>query len=88
MGWARTLLLGDVGNRLDIEDAEVEIERVKRELGQKQDTDRTQSQQIEQLLKENVQLKLGLAALAKALVGKGVLSAEDLGRWVDLIDQE
>lgn len=29
MGWLRTILLGDIGNRLDIEDSEQEIERLK-----------------------------------------------------------
>jgi hypothetical protein len=32
MGWGRTLLLGDIGNRLDIEDTERDIERLKREI--------------------------------------------------------
>lgn len=31
MGWMRTLLLGDIGNRLDIADTEVEIDRVKQQ---------------------------------------------------------
>ncbi len=30
MGWIRTILLGDIGNRLDIEDSEQEIERLKK----------------------------------------------------------
>ena len=30
MGWARTLLLGDIGNRVDIADAERDVADVRR----------------------------------------------------------
>jgi hypothetical protein len=32
MGWGRTLLLGDIGNRLDIEDTEKDIELLKKDI--------------------------------------------------------
>jgi hypothetical protein len=32
MGWARTLLLGDIGNRLDIKDTQRDIARLKLEI--------------------------------------------------------
>ena len=35
MGWARTLLLGDIGNRLDIGDAERDIEQLRKRVSRK-----------------------------------------------------
>ena len=32
MGWGRTLFLGDIGNRLDIEDTERDIHGLRRQL--------------------------------------------------------
>ncbi len=39
MGWGRTLLLGDVGNRLDIGDCEREISSLRTKLRQKSKND-------------------------------------------------
>ena len=36
MGWGRTLLLGDIGNRLDIQDAELDIEFIRKRLAENQ----------------------------------------------------
>ncbi len=88
MGWARTLLLGDIGNRLDIADTERDIEDLRGEVSSKRERDQTQDEAIKQLEKENAQLELCLAALIKTLQGKSVLSGEEVTRLVDLIDDE
>ncbi|MCZ6598250.1 MAG: hypothetical protein O7B99_11475, partial [Planctomycetota bacterium] len=79
MGWGRTLLLGDIGNRLDIADSEREIARLKRTLRNKASIDREQSKEIERL-------GMYLGALTRLLVAKGVVQANELGGLLDLVD--
>ncbi|MFH1417979.1 MAG: hypothetical protein ABII12_06810 [Planctomycetota bacterium] len=87
MGWGRTLLLGDIGNRLDIADTERDIGALKQELGRKRQLDQSQDQAIRVLQKENEELKLYLASLLRLLVSKQVLSREELSSFVRLIDE-
>lgn len=88
MGWARTLLLGDVGNRLDIEDTEHEIRRLKHDLRGKFRKDMSQDQQIEALADENAELKLYVVSLIRLLSRKGVVTADELEAMVECIDAE
>ena len=81
MGWGRTLLLGDIGNRLDIGDCEREIFGLKRKLRSKTSIDRGQSKEIERL-------EMYLGALTRLLVAKGVVQEDELGGLLDLVDQE
>jgi hypothetical protein len=86
MGWARTLLLGDIGNRLDIEDTERDINAVQRELRLSRNLDSSQDRAIEQLQRENAQLELCVAALVRALERKEILSAQEVANLVDMIE--
>ncbi len=88
MGWGRTLLLGDIGNRLDIGDCERELQSIKNSLRRNIRTDQYQEDDILRLQTENDELKLVLAALARLLVTKGVITAEELERFVKIIDAE
>jgi hypothetical protein len=87
MGWARTLLLGDIGNRLDIGDAEEDIAALRRTLKKKANTDRSQDARLEALEQENDMLKLCVATLGRLLVGKGILTIQDLSGFAELIDE-
>ena len=78
MGWARTLLLGDIGNRLDIEDNEERVAQLRAELRRQRQTDADQDVVINLLADENDQLKLAIAGLARLLVDKGVASAGEI----------
>ncbi len=86
MGWGRTLLLGDIGNRLDIADTEQDIQSLRRRLGSKARKDQAQDERLDALEQENDQLALYLASLLRLLVGKGVLSRDELTAFVDVID--
>ena len=85
MGWMRTLLLGDIGNRLDIEDAEYEIESLK---------ERTQSaltqrdRKIKELTTELGRQKLATQALARFLVSKGIINQDKLDAFITEVDAE
>ena len=88
MGWARTLLLGDIGNRLDIADTEQDIGEIRRKLLHKQILDESQDDAIQRLQEENQQLELCVAALVKTLQRKGVFTSQEVSNLVRMIDQE
>jgi hypothetical protein len=88
MGWMRTLLLGDIGNRLDIADTEQDIAHIRRKLRQKRSVDASQDQAIRQLQKENEQLELCLGALIRALEKKNIVTIDEVSNLVELLDEE
>jgi hypothetical protein len=88
MGWARTLLLGDIGNRMDIADTERDVADVRRLLRDRQQYDASQDEVIRRLRTENEQLEMGFAVLVKTLEGKGVLSKYEVERLVRLVEDD
>ena len=88
MGWGRTLLLGDIGNRLDIGDTECDIKAMRRRLKRKRSHDLAQDQRLDALEAENEELKLYLASLLRLLVARRVLAEEELAAFVALIDAD
>ena len=88
MGWGRTLLLGDIGNRLDIEDTERDIASLKREIAGSFRKDMSQDEIILKLITENAQLKLYFASLVRLLIRKGSISKDELAAVVAAVDAE
>ena len=88
MGWGRTLLLGDIGNRLDIEDTERDIAQLKRKIAGSFDKDMSQDQKIDALIQENAELKLYLASLIRLLMAKGSITQQELEAMVKSVDAE
>jgi hypothetical protein len=88
MGWGRTLFLGDIGNRLDIEDTERDIGSLKRRIRGAIDKDMSQDKKIDALISENAELKLYLASVVRVLVTKGMISPEELAAVVEKVDAE
>ena len=93
MGWARTLLLGDIGNRLDIADTERDIAATKRELDglhseihRSRAADASQDEVIRSMQREIDQLELCVTILLRLLRSRGTITTADLERLVDLID--
>ena len=86
MGWGRMLLLGNVGQQLDISDLNNEIAGMQNEFTANEQMDREQGRSIEQLRRENRELKLYLATLLKLLVSKGVLKPEEVETTVRAIE--
>ena len=82
MGWARTILLGDVGNRLDIEDTERDIARLRRGIVLVDRRNGAQEERIQTLERENDELKLSVATLMRLLVGKGVVRHDEIALLV------
>jgi oligoendopeptidase F len=88
MGWARTLFLGDIGNRLDIADTENEIAQIRQELANVYGQDDSQDEKIRKLIAENAELKLYVAALVRLLIRKDCIAKTDLESIVAAVDAE
>jgi hypothetical protein len=86
MGWGRMMLLGNVGQQLDIGDLENAVEQMRSDVAQKDQVDREQGSDIERLKSENHELKLYLATLIRLLVSKGVLQQEEVAATVSAIE--
>jgi len=88
MGWGRTLLLGDIGNRLDIEATERDINDLKGKLSTSRRTDMSQDALLRVLVDETAELKLYLASVVRLLTAQGSITKDELKAMVDAIDAE
>lgn len=86
MGWGRMLLMGNVGQQLDIGELEGAITEMQSAFLENQQTDLGQAKNIAQLQRENHDLKLYLATLIRLLVSKGVIKPEEVETVVRAIE--
>jgi hypothetical protein len=80
------LLLGDVGQQLDIQDAADDIESLKDALHRKDALDRSQDERLAHLQKRVLDLELCVASLLRLLAQKQTLTSEELARLARLVD--
>jgi Tfp pilus assembly protein PilO len=87
MGWGRFLLLGNLGQQLDLADQRREMRDLRAELrrAQRPQADATT---LAELRAENDELRLYLTALMRLLAAKGVVTREELEQIVAAIDAE
>ncbi|WP_089772560.1 hypothetical protein [Ruania alba] len=99
MGWGRTLLLGDVGNRLDIEDVEASVGNLRSQLNHmhRNRNTRDDSQdaalqaakhRIAELEGEVEDLMLYVTGLAELLVTHAGVPREKVERLVGAVDRD
>lgn len=88
MGWGRMMLLGNVGQQLDIGDLERAVSEMQSEFLDNQRTDLDQARSIAALRQENRELKLYLATLIRLLVSKGVLKPEEVETTVRAVEPQ
>ena len=81
------MLLGNVGQQLDIQDVEGAVNQLQSALQETENLDRRQEQNIDELRNENRELKLYLATLVKLLVTKGVIQQAEVDAAVQAIDK-
>ena len=86
MGWMRTIFLGDIGNRLDIEDTEKDIEVVRRSLRDSKQITEGNEDRITALEKENEQLELLVTMLLRRLQEKNILNGDEIRSLAEIID--
>jgi len=87
MGWGRMLLLGNVGQQLDIQDTERSLADLSHRLRQSGQFDREAARRLDQLAAENAELKLYLAAIVRLLASKNIVTDAELRSIVDAIDR-
>ena len=87
MGWGRFLLLGNLGQQLDLSDQQREMSDLRAELRR---TQRSQADAttLAELRADNDELRLYLTALMRLLATKGVVTREELEQIVAAIDAE
>ena len=88
MGWGRTFLLGDIGNRLDIGDCEQDIRILKESLMEMSQEEHEVDAELRAVQMENNELKLYVAAIIRLLTNKGLISKEDIQKMIEIIDAE
>jgi hypothetical protein len=93
MGWGRMLLLGNIGQQLDIQDAQKYQESLRNclntaieSLNTNQNVDEDQGFQIERLQKENTELKLYVTGLVHLLVSKNMIAESEMSHMVSIVD--
>ena len=86
MGWGRMLLLGNVGQQLDIHEVGRELERIRAKMRADGRFDHEVSDYLGKLSGENAELRLYLASLIQLLITKNVVSTTDLKAVVDQLD--
>jgi hypothetical protein len=80
MDWTRFLVLGDLGQQLDIQDHDSRISRI---AASKRARDYEQDARIDALEREVLGLGAGVAALVGLLRAKGIATEEEIGRALD-----
>ena len=87
MGWGRFLLLGNLGQQLDLSDQQREMEDLRDEL-RRMRSSQADATTLAELRAENDELRLYLTALMRLLATKGVVTREELEQIVVAIDAE
>lgn len=88
MGWGRTFLLGDIGNRMDIADCEQDIRVLKESLMDIHTEGQNIDSELLAVRREADHLKLYLAAITRLLISKGILDRDEIKKMVDIVDAE
>lgn len=88
MGWGRFLLLGNIGQQMDLSDHKERINGLKKQLATGRKARAEVAEQIVDLQAENDELRLYLASVVRLLVSKGVVTQEELRDLVAAIDAE
>ena len=86
MGWGRMLLLGNIGQQLDIHEVSRELDALRRKMRADGRFDQEVSDYLGKLAGENAELKLYLAALIQLLIAKNIVVPDELKSVVEKLD--
>ena len=86
MGWGRFVLLGDLGQQLDLQDRQREMDRIRDSINSQQQVDQSQDDQLRSLHEENAELKLYVTALVRLLTRKGLVSEQEVREMVESVE--
>jgi hypothetical protein len=82
------LLLGDIGQQLDLQDQKAELERMRRDMQSGRLGSDTAGARLDRLEEVNDELRLYLAAVVRLLVAKGIVSRDEVLDVVQAVDAE
>ena len=85
MGWMRFLLLGDIGQQLDLSDHEARMSRMVRS-GRSRDAE--QDDRLRELEAEVMQLNAGLAAVVNIVRSKGIATDQEIASALESAARE
>jgi len=88
MGWGRWLLLGDLGQQLDLQEQRAELERARIDSYRRDRHARINAKVLAEIRAECDELKLYLAALIRHLVNKSLATTDEVIELVEAIDRE
>ena len=86
MGWMRFLFLGDVGQQMDLDLHAEQLRQLREQAATRRRSFERTDHQLDELREEHEQLKLAFAALVQSLRAKEVLSKDEVGRIIDLVE--
>ena len=88
MGWMRTILLGDIGNRLDVQDAERDIQKLNTTQNAVRKSSSKNELEIIRLKDEVARHKLSIEALTRFLVTQGIIKEQQLDEFIKEVDAQ
>ena len=88
MGWGRMLLLGNVGQQMDLDDLQQEVADLRDRLKAGRVRAADVGREVDRLAAEHDELRLYVAAILRLLVAKGVVSRDELADLVRSVDAE
>ena len=84
MGWGRMLLLGNVGQQLDIGDIQEEVARLRAEVESRGANE--PGQRIQDLEDQVAELRLYVSVLLRIVTSKGLVTQDQLRRFAEALD--
>jgi len=84
--WIRTMMLGDFAARLDNDELQDDVDRLRARLHRDSGTDRAQDRRIDELEADVDELRVIVAELTRLLVSSGALSADIVERMVRALE--
>jgi hypothetical protein len=82
------LLLGNIGQQLDLSDHRAELERLERGISVERALREGADEMIGRLRRDNNELRLYLAAIVRLLLAKDVVTLDEIRQIVDALDRE
>jgi hypothetical protein len=86
MGWGRTLLLGDIGTQLNVDEVQRDLQEVKDFLRSQHSDHDTQEVRLRALQNEVHDLKVYFVTLTRLLAARNILTPDDLNKFVNVVD--
>jgi hypothetical protein len=82
----RFLFLGDIGQQMDLDVQAEQLRQLREQSATRRRAFEKTDHQLDELREEHEQLKFAVAGLVRSLLAKNVLSRDEVGRIVHLVE--